>query len=71
MDDECEVCLTPTVDIITFTIEAAPHSVHVHACRDCATAVFKAMAERYNAAVDENNRNVDALLRWLDIERNT
>jgi hypothetical protein len=66
---DCEVCLRPTVDIVTVAFTSNTVCV-VAFCRDCTTAVFQLMADRYNQAIDEQNETVRELVRWFGIDGN-
>lgn len=65
--NDCEVCLKPTIETTTVTFADGADVVAAEFCRDCLTAVFKLMADRYNEAVDANNRAVADMMRIFRI----
>jgi hypothetical protein len=69
--DECEVCQGQhgePVAMMTFTPDDTGEPVPVRVCRDCLSAVFRVMVDRWNASIDEANESVRWLLRQLGLD---
>jgi hypothetical protein len=73
--DDCEVCLTPTVDAVGMTFHGDGRSdalgtpgidtVDVTICRECLGLIYEVMVERYRRAVTDTNAVVEQVIKMF------